>query len=208
MKTYPKIPYNNEKLYGLETWAFYKYDGSNIRFEWNKKRGWYKFGTRTQLISPTEPIYGKGIDVFLNKYGDDLSKIFYSKYKNIDSIVVFGEYFGQNSFAGKHSDSDEMDVVIFDISLYKKGFITPKEFINNFGSLDIAKLIYNGEYNEDFVNSIKQNKLDLLEGVVCKGAIKTKKEGELIWMSKIKTDKWLASVKDIYGDKRLVEEFS
>ena len=208
MKTYPKIPYNNEKLYGLETWAFYKYDGSNIRFEWNRKRGWYKFGTRTQLISPTEPIYGRSIDIFIEKYGDDLSNIFTSKYKNIESVIVFGEYFGENSFAGKHMETDKMDVIIFDVSLYKKGFISPNEFLDNFGHLDISKLVYNGKYNEDFVYSVKQNKLDLLEGVVCKGTLKSKKDGDLLWMSKIKTDHWLSKVKQLYGDKRLIEEFS
>jgi hypothetical protein len=32
--------------------AFDKLDGSNMRFEWSPKRGWYKFGSRGQLIDP------------------------------------------------------------------------------------------------------------------------------------------------------------
>ena len=47
MKSYPSIPkfsFGDIKLH-----TFDKLDGSNLRFEWTKKKGWYKFGTRSWL---------------------------------------------------------------------------------------------------------------------------------------------------------------
>lgn len=57
MKDYPSIP-GSSKAPQLPCIAFKKYDGSNIRAEWSKKRGWYKFGTRTQLIDKTDLVFG------------------------------------------------------------------------------------------------------------------------------------------------------
>lgn len=45
MITYPSLDYyfDYPEIY---IYAFDKLDGSNIRFEWSRKRGFYKFGTR------------------------------------------------------------------------------------------------------------------------------------------------------------------
>lgn len=206
MKTYPKIEYLSEKYIGQKVWAFDKLDGSNIRLEWNKKRGWYKFGTRKNMISESDPNFGDAIPIFLEKYSDDLEKIFKSKYSNYQSVVVFGEYLGENSFAGQHLDSDKKDIVLFDVNLYKKGFIEPQEFVDNFGHLHIPKLIYNSYFDEDFIKSVKNNEFNLTEGVICKGIQKTKGEN-LIWMTKIKTNDWLQKVKSLYGEKAFKNEF-
>ena len=50
MKQYETIPYYGDYL-GPDIIAFDKIDGSNLRFEWSRKRGFYKFGTR-KMISP------------------------------------------------------------------------------------------------------------------------------------------------------------
>lgn len=206
MKTYPKIEYLSDKFTGEKVWAFDKLDGSNIRFEWNKKRGWYKFGTRKNMISESDPNFGNAIPIFLEKYGDDLEKVFKTKYSNYLSVVVFAEYLGENSFAGQHVDSDKKDLILFDVNLYKRGFIEPEEFIDNFGHLHIPKLIYNQNFNEDFINQVKENKFNLSEGVICKGLRKTKGDN-LIWMTKIKTNQWLQKVKALYGEKAFNDEF-
>jgi hypothetical protein len=207
MKTYPKIEYLTDKFIGKKFWAFDKLDGSNLRFEWNKKRGWYKFGTRKTMISEIDPNFGSAIPLFLEKYGDDLESIFRKKYPTAQSVIVFGEYLGDNSFAGQHLQTDKKDIILFDVNLYKKGFINPQEFIDNFGHLDIPKLVYNDIFDLEFVESIKINNYNLKEGVICKGINKTKGE-DLIWMTKIKTNQWLESVKKLYGEKVYLEEFN
>ena len=207
MKTYPKIEYHNKGFFGDTVYAFDKLDGSNIRAEWNKKRGWYKFGTRTQMISESNPNFGDAIPIFLNKYGDDLDKVFRKNYSNIQSIVIFGEYVGENSFSGQHDPNDEKDIVLFDVNLYKKGFISPKEFIDNFGHLDIPDVVYKGEYNDDLITDVRDNIWNLKEGVICKGVRKTK-GNEIVWMTKIKTNEWLQKVKALYGERALLEELN
>jgi hypothetical protein len=208
MKSYPKIEHYSEAPLGEFCYAFYKYDGSNIRAEWSKKRGWYKFGTRNVMIDINTPLFGEAITVFLDKYGEKLNEIFRSKYPKVDSFVVFSEYFGNNSFAGKHSPSDKKDIVLFDVNQYKRGFLQPREFVDNFGHLDIPKIIYQGNFNEELIKNVRENKYQLTEGVVCKGLIKTKKEGDVIWMTKIKCDSWINKIREIYGERSIIEEFN
>ena len=206
MKSYPKIPHFKHGPFGQKCYAFSKYDGSNFRAEYGKKRGWYKYGTRNVMIDKNTPMFGDAIELFLNKYGDDLSQVFRTKYKSVENFVVFGEFFGEHSFAGKHTEEDKMDIVLFDVNQYKKGLLSPREFVDNFGHLDIPEIIYQGIYDTNFINDIKNNKFDLKEGVVCKGTYKTK-GGEIIWSTKIKTNGWIQKVKELYGIKALLEEF-
>lgn len=202
MKSYPKIEFYNKGILGLNCYAFDKLDGSNMRFEWNRKRGWYKFGTRNNMIDRSSLEFGKGIDIFINKYNEDLSKIFQDKYSKVESFVVFAEYLGENSFAGQHENSDIKDVVVFDINQYKRGFIPPKEFIDNFGHIHTPSIIYTGKYDLDLIKSVKDNKYNLSEGVIVKGFEKE------IWMTKIKTNEWLDKVRSIFGEKKLLEEIN
>ena len=208
MKNYDKIEYWNKGLFGEECVAFLKEDGSNMRFEWGHKRGFYKFGTRSVMIDKSDKQFGIGIDIFLNKYSEDLDKIFRTKYKKVESFVVFGEFVGENSFSGQHLDTDVKDVVIFDINQYKRGIINPYEFIDNFGHLQIPTIIYKGKYTYNLVKDIQDNKYLLKEGVIVKGQNKTKNGGEEVWMVKIKTNDWLKKVKEKFGEKYLLEELN
>ena len=63
MKKYPSIPHFSKKFLGgeREFYGFRKYDGSNIRGEWTLKRGFHKFGTRKQLINPSDPVFSQAI---------------------------------------------------------------------------------------------------------------------------------------------------
>ena len=178
MKQYNSIPHFKHGLFGENIYAFDKIDGSNMRFSYSPNKGWYKFGTKGVLIDKNTHLFGEGIDIFVNKYGKDLESIFQKKYQNIGEIVVFGEFFGENSFAGQHQENDIKDIIIFDISLYKRGIIPPKEFLDNFGHLHVPELIYSGKYDMNLVNNVRNNVYNLSEGVVCKGSIKNKNNKE------------------------------
>lgn len=208
MKSYPKIEHYNQIPFGLDCYAFYKHDGSNFRAEWGRKRGWYKYGSKNVMIDKNTPILGESIDVFLNKYGESLDSLFRNRYKKIENFVIFGEFFGTNSFAGQHIEEDKKDIVLFDVNQYKRGFIPPEEFVDNFGHLGIPKIVYKGKYNEELVSKVRKNELSLEEGVICKGVVRTKKDGNLVWMSKIKCNHWLEKVHKLYGDKAMIEEFN
>jgi hypothetical protein len=200
MKTYPSITKDiaKEKIY-----AFDKLDGSNIRVEWSKKNGFHKFGTRKRLLDKNEPILGRSVDLFLNKYSEDLSRIFIeNKWTN---TISFFEFFGPTSFAGVHNEDEIQDVVLFDVGVEKKGLIEPSLFLKIFKDIQHADLLYYGNPNSEFVDSVKNGTLEgmTLEGVVCKG--KYKSPG-LPLMFKIKNEAWISKLRDLYKDDKKFQE--
>lgn len=206
MKQYNSIDYYGEH-WGLPIIAFDKLDGSNLRFEWNKKRGFYKSGSRNVMIDENSEQFGVGVKIFKEKYEEKLSRIFTSKkYKDILSFVCFAEFIGKKSAFGQHEfDNDEFDVVLFDIDRYKKGFVPPRDFVNDFGDTGIPRVVYEGNLNKEFVERIKRNEFNLSEGVICKGKIQTKKGQEQLYYCKIKTDEWFTRLR-VLGDNKLLQD--
>ena len=204
MKQYPRMDYFDKGIHGSYIYAFDKLDGSNIRCEWSRKRGWYKFGTRNVMIDQRSEYFGDAVTIFLEKYGEELPTVFKRHYPNIESFVVFCEYLGENSFAGYHID-ELKDVVLFDVNAYKKGFVNPRDFIRHFGHLHIPEIIYQGEYNSQLIEDVRNNIWKLKEGVVCKGTFKTKGSDQ-VWMVKIKSKEWLERVRNKLGEIALLEE--
>ena len=60
----------------------------------------------------------------------------------------------------------------------------------------------------DFVQSIRDNKHSLKEGVIVKGILKTKNQKDEVWMVKVKTKEWLQRVKELHGERALLEELN
>jgi len=174
---------------GKSCYSFYKYDGSNLRWEWNKKRGFYKYGSRKRLFDESDEQFGKALLLFKEKYEEPISRILVDKFKQ-DKVVIFTEYFGENSFAGSHEKTDEMELRLFDVHIIKKGLLSPKEFLKTFGDLDFsAELLYEGNFNKEYIQKIRESS-DLNEGVVVKGG-----KGHSLWLSKIKTLSYLEKLK-------------
>ena len=204
MKSYPSIdgPFKAPKE---PCYAFVKYDGSNLRFEWSPKRSWYKFGTRKTMIDDSHFVYGSAITLFLDKYGDDLERAFKTEksFHGVQSVVVYAEWFGANSLAGAHKPWEPKDIVVFDVNLHKKGLLSPKEFIDIFGHLNIAEVVWQGTLDDDFVQSVREETIDVEskypiravvpEGVVCKGSSRHN-----LWMCKIKTERYKDALKQVH----------
>jgi hypothetical protein len=190
MKQYDSIDYFGD-YWGLPILAFDKLDGSNLRFEFSHKRGFYKFGTRKQMIDKNSD-FGFAIDLFLDKYNEGLSRIFKSReYRNIQNFVCYAELVGTKSAFGQHEfGNDIFDIVLFDIDQHKHGMIHPKEFVKEFGELGIPRVVYEGNLNKELIASVKANEFNLTEGVICKGVTETKKGRPSLYYCKIKTDDW------------------
>lgn len=199
MKQYPSISKvkDSKDFYGRKCYAFFKYDGSNLRFEWSKKSGWTKFGTRTRLFDASDDVFGEAVSLFLTTVAPGLEDVFKNKYKSEQKIIVFCEFVGDHSFAGTHDKDDPKKLVLFDVNIDKKGLISPKEFLDNFGHLEFAaRLVYEGPLSAALVSDIEDDKLLplLSEGVVVKGG-----EGHKLWMTKIKTKSYIQKLKDVFG---------
>lgn len=183
--------------------AFYKYDGSNLRWEWRPKKGWSKFGTRRQLFDETHEIFKPAIEIFQRKYAEPLEKVIKDtkEYRNAEYATAFTEFLGPKSFAGWHELEEPKDLILFDIQIYKKGIIGPREFLKRFGHLEIPRVVYEGVLNESFKESVRNSlqgdgQMDLNEGVICKGG-----HGHELWMRKIKTMDYLKRLKEKFGEK-------
>lgn len=194
---------------GAHVIAFDKLDGQNFRAEWSKNKGWYKFGTRTNLINNESEQFKGVVSLFENKYGDALEEIFTKNknYRNTKNFTVFAEYVGENSFSGRHQSGDTMDIVLFDIApgdYTNNSFVEPKQFVKYFGSLHIPKVVYQGPLTEEFINSVREGKRKVKEGVMCKGVLQDGSRS--VWVVKIKTNAWLERLKADFGEDALKEE--
>lgn len=198
MLQYPSIPSWKKSPIGKPCLAFYKYDGSNLRWEWTPKKGWYKFGTRTQLFNDKTPIYNEAIPLFLKEFGIgdivvEKIKHYMGKKKIPERIIAFTEFFGPSSFAGSHKEDEQKELKLIDISIYKQGFMNPKIFYDLFDEYDFcAELIYKGNMSSQFINQVIDGQFPVYEGVVCKGSD---------WNSKIKTRQYLMRLKGEFGDE-------
>jgi hypothetical protein len=189
MKSYPsittKFPSKGNKII-----AFDKLDGSNIRVEWSKKRGFYKFGTRNRLLDESDPVFGESKQLIIDKYEEDLVKIF--REQRWEKALGFFEFGGENSFAGTHQD-EEHDVILFDVHVFKKGMVEPKTFRKLFEDIvETPKVLYQGNLTSDFVDDVKDGSLTdmTFEGVVCKWEHRDQAE-----MCKVKSRQWLDKLK-------------
>lgn len=192
---YPKIPENSDKFHG-KCLAFEKYDGTNLHWQWNASDGWNAFGTRrTQFPLTKNGIYDFGSEhiqlidapnIFNDTLRDHLAKYFLdnSSYR-IKKIIVFTEFFGRNSFAGNHFISENHQLVIIDVMIDNK-LLPPIKFAKDFIDFNSARVVYDGKYNGQFAEDIRNNRYFLNEGVVVKGVV----DGE-VFMTKIKTKEYL-----------------
>lgn len=198
VKSYPSLPYATECH--LPIVAFDKLDGSNVRAEWTKKKGWCKFGTRHRLVDASDPVFGKVPGIIVAKYGDDLAKALSDN--GHDKAMCFFEFHGPSSFAGMHDVTEPQTVTLFDVAPFAKGILSPASFLDQFGHLDIASVLYMGMLTPEFINSVRTSTLPgmTFEGVVCKAANDKKTKAPIMFKQKSKA--WLDKLGAYCGDNK------
>lgn len=198
VKSYPSLPYATECH--LPIIAFDKLDGSNVRAEWTKKKGWHKFGTRHRLVDETDPLFGKVPRIITNKYGSSLAAALDDA--GFDRAMCFFEFWGPSSFAGMHDVNEEQTVTLFDVAPFKRGILDPETFLKLFGYLDIAKVLYRGNLTSEFIESVRTGTLEgmTFEGVVCKTANDKKTKQPIMFKQKNKA--WLDKLGAYCGDNK------
>jgi hypothetical protein len=211
MKEYPSIPAAGHLLsqsagdyLGRPFVAFDKLDGSNIRAEWDRKRGWHQFGSRRRLLDPSWPLLGQAIRLILDCYGAGLAKVLTDDpaLGRPQQATAYFELLGPHSFAGQHDpavlgveSNEPLRVVLIDVNLHKKGLVSPDQFIGRFGHLGIPRVIHRGELSRDFIADVQSDRFGTPEGVILKGG-----EGHGRWMAKVKTTAYLRRLKAFFQD--------
>lgn len=198
VKSYPSIEYATECRVPIV--AFDKLDGSNVRAEWTRKKGWHKFGTRHRLVDETDPVFGKVSGLIVAKYGDDLGRALADA--GHDRAMCFFEFWGPGSFAGMHDPKATQTVTLFDVAPFQRGILEPDVFLKLVGHLDHAQVLYRGEASPDFIENVRAGTLPgmTFEGVVCKGANDKKTKQPI--MFKQKSRAWLDKLHAYCGDNK------
>jgi len=180
-----------------------KLDGSNLRFEWNRKQAkkgfenaWTKQGTRKRLFDETDPIFGSAIALFHDTLAGPVHDI--AKHKGWESVTCFAEFWGPQSFAGWHNDQDVKRLTMFDVFPYKQGQMGSKEFLKLFGKLDIPNYLGKYKWTRGFVHDVRDGKI---EGITREGVIGKSKDAKnnLTVMAKAKTQVWIDLVRASKG---------
>ena len=195
MKPYPSISRSTGQSFReFDAYVFDKLDGSNLRVEWTRKRGWAKYGTRTRLFDETDEVFAPAIPLFKNTLADGLEKV--ARDERWDQVTVFMEFWGDKSFAGLHEPEDPKRLTLFDVNPYKKGILGPRRFLDLFGHLSIPRLLGRMKWTRGFVEEVRLGKISdiTFEGVVGKGG-----DGHDLVMSKAKTQTWIDKVKEKFG---------
>jgi len=207
MLEYPSM-INTSKSPRDECIAFEKLDGSNFRAKWTNKRGFDLFGTRTQLIDEKTEFWSRGIEYFQENLSKPLDEYFRKNpnLRNEREIIVFGEFFGPNSFAGVHDKTEKQKIVVFDILVGHKNryFVKPHDFVKEYSSIiEIPRVIYEGNLSDEFIQDVRKGKYDVEEGVICKGRLTSGAFRGKVWMCKIKTQAYLDKIFGLYGEDGL-----
>jgi hypothetical protein len=212
MKEYPSIPAAGHLLarpaddyLGRPFVAFDKLDGSNVRAEWDRKRGWHSFGSRRRLLDPSQPLLGQAARLILDGYADGLAKVFTDDpaLGRPREATAYFEFFGPHSFAGQHDpevlgvpSNEPFRVVLIDVSVHRRGFVSADQFVERFGHLGIPRVVHRSELSPEFITDVRAGRFDTPEGVILKGG-----EGHHRWMAKVKTTAYLRRLKAFFeGD--------
>lgn len=201
---YPKIPSSAD--YTLKRCiAFEKIDGTNFHFCWNANESWHSFGVRrdcypfttagNQEFNQAHPGLGSAGYYFEQVWSAPLDAFLRSKERYANAqVICFFEFFGSGSFAGEHRPSDHKELILFDVQV-NDTILPPKEFLSDFSKFPIAKKVYEGKFNGQFVEDVRNGKFDVNEGVVIKGF-----EKGVYQAAKIKTHAYMERLKAKFGN--------
>jgi hypothetical protein len=170
MKQYPRIkeyPHTAPQC-KIPIYMFEKIDGSNLRVEWTQNK-WNKYGRRHGLLDDSHPLLKEKGCSLLQSAIKKLIPIFETQ--RWSKATAFFEFYGPNSFAGTHLETDKHKITLIDVFVHKKGFVLPKQFIELFEkNIEIAKCIYTGLFTRIIQQQITQGVFpgQTFEGVVCK----------------------------------------
>jgi hypothetical protein len=174
---------------------FDKLDGSNLRFEWSRRDGWFRWGSRHQVIEETHPILGGGFALFRERLAEPIERVAHTE--RWDALVAFAEFFGPGSLGGRHVADEPKRLALFDVAPYRRGLIGPARFLELFGTLDVPACLGELTWNDELVARVRRGELP---GVTFEGIVGKAGDGHSLVMAKAKTEAWVRRILERYGE--------
>lgn len=200
MKEYPSIPYltTGQKFREIPgAYVFDKLDGSSMRSEWSRKKGWFKHGKRHGLLDDSNPHLKVVPELFEKNLAEPLVRI--ARDNRWQELVVFYEFWGDKSFAGLHEEGDPKFLSLFDVAVDKRGFMSPADFVKTFdGKVQTATFLGNHNWTRGFVQRVWD--MDI-PGVTFEGVVGKAGERHGIVRAKAKTRAWIEKVHQVYRER-------
>ena len=198
MKEYPSIPRATGQFFQELPHAhiFDKLDGSSMRSQWSRKHGWYKHGKRHGLIDDSNPHLVQVPALFETNFAEPLAKL--AKDSKWQELIVYYEFWGEQSIAGLHYEGDPKKLTLFDAVPDKKGFMSPPEFRKTFEDVvQCATFLGIHNFTRGFVERVRTGEFEgyTFEGVVAKAG-----ERHKLLRGKAKSQRWGDRVKEVYGE--------
>lgn len=219
MKHYDSIPriQDDGTLKSEIVWGFNKLDGQNFCVTYKPKHKiWGPYGSRTRTVDENDEQFGQTVKWFQDSnYKPILENLVANNrgkkqvLNGIDEMTFFFEWYGENSFAGRHQEGDEMHLALIDVFLKKKGYMEPKDYYQIFNDhgVELPELVYTGPLSSEIIERVRENDWtregadfpNVKEGVVFKRS--TMMKGQRRPSVKVKTKWWLNKLHSMYTEE-------
>ena len=219
MKHYDSIPriQDDGSLRGDMVVGYNKLDGQNFCATYNcRKKTWGPYGSRTVTVDENSEQFGDTVKFFNNSGYKEILEGIVKEYSGkrdvfngVDEVTFFFEWYGWNSFAGKHQEGDKMRLALIDVFLKKRGYIEPKDYEMCFRGcgIELPGLVYSGPLDAEIIEKVQNNDCSqpgcwnpfVKEGVVFKRS--TLLKGQMRPSVKVKTKWWLEKLHSMYSEE-------
>ena len=220
MKHYDSIPrvQDDGTMKGEYVWGFIKLDGQNFCVTYNPKKNEFgPDGSRTVTVDENSEQFGDAVKWFKNSnYPSVLSKVVKEHsgkrdvFNGVEEVTFYFEWYGENSFAGRHQEGDQMHLALIDVFLKKKGYMEPADYYSLFclpEEIETPELICRGNLDSEIISIIQENDWtkedaelpNVKEGVVFKRS--TLMKGQRRPSVKVKTKWWLEKLHSMYSEE-------
>lgn len=219
LRHYDSIPRIQDytSLNGEMVFGFNKLDGQNFCVSYRPKhKNWGPCGSRTRTVDESDEQFSETVKWFNNsKYKAIIERVVANNrgkkqlFNGVEEMTFYFEWYGENSFAGRHQEGDEMHLALTDVFMKKRGYIEPKDFIDLFyeSGIELPALVYKGPLNSEIIEKIQNNDWTqedcefpyVKEGVVFKRS--TLLPGQRRPSVKVKTRWWLNKLHSMYSEE-------
>jgi hypothetical protein len=196
VKSYPSIPRRPKgKQAARRMHLFDKLDGANLRFEWSRQRGWFRWGTRHQVIDETHPVFGEGMPLFREHHADGIERV--ARAERWEAVVAFAELWGPGSLGGRYVPGEPKRLSLFDVSPHRRGLLGPVRFLELFGGHDGPAYLGEETWDDELVARVRAG---AFPGVTFEGIVGKAGDGHALVMAKAKTEAWVQRILERYGE--------